>query len=106
MNERIIRLQPKEAQRRIELFDFEKNTNLFVEVHREKLPNNDVKGVFIRYPRGVSVIINDNLSPREQAFVIKRLINGANVCIDSVIGMIKGNDDYKCECNHCLNFDI
>ncbi len=105
MNERIIRLQPKGKQRKIELFDFEKDTNIFVDVHRENY-SDDIKGFFVRYPRGVNVVVNNSLQTREQAAVIKRLIKGANACIESVIGMIDGNDRYKCECNFCLNLEV
>ena len=105
MNERIIRLQPKGKQRKIELFDFEKDTNIFVDVHRESY-GNDIKGYFVRYPRGAKIIVTNSLPTREQASIIKRLVKGANACIESVIGMIDGEDIYKCDCTFCLNLEI
>ena len=97
-DERLIRLQPKEKHARIKLLDFEKDSRLFVDVHREKY-NDDIKGFFIRKNKGVTVIVNDNLSPREQATVIKRLAYGSNVCTHCVVGMIGENDKYSCECD-------
>ena len=96
--ERLIRLQPKEKHNRIKLLDFERDSRLFVDVHREKY-NDDIKGFFIRKNKGVTVIVNDNLSPREQATVIKRLAYGSNVCTRCVVGMIGENDKYSCECD-------
>lgn len=105
MNERIIRLQPKGKPRKIELLDIEKDTNLFVDVHRENY-NDDLKGFFVRYPHGVTVVVNNNLSPREQAYVIKRLVHSAKLCVDSVVGMINGNNQYRCECDFCFNLEV
>lgn len=105
MSERIIRLQPKGKQRKIELLDIERDTSLFVDVHRENY-GDDLKGFFVRYSHGVNIVVNNNLSPREQATVIKRLVQGAKLCIDSVIGMINGNNHYCCECDFCLNLEV
>ena len=96
--ERLIRLQPKEKHERIKLLDFERDSRLFVDVHRERYAD-DIKGFFIRKNKGVTVIVNDNLSPREQATVIKRLASGSNICTRCVVGMIGADDKYTCECN-------
>lgn len=103
--ERLIRLQPKERHDRIKLLDFEKDNRLFVDVHRERY-NDDIKGFFIRRNKGVTVIVNDNQSPREQATIIKRLAKGSNICVDSIVGMIGENGKYTCECEYCLSAEV
>ena len=103
--ERLIRLQPKEKQDRIPLLDFEQDSRLFVDVHRERY-NEDIKGFFIRRNNGVTVIVNDILSPREQATTIRRLAKGSNICVNSLVGMIGENDKYTCECEFCLSAEV
>ena len=103
--ERLIRLQPKEKQGRIKLLDFEQDSRLFVDVHRERY-NDDIKGFFIRRNKGVTVIVNDNQSPREQATIIRRLVKGSNICVDSVVGMIGEIDKYTCECECCFSAEV
>lgn len=78
---------------------------MFVDVHRE-IYNDDIKGFFIKRNSGVTVIVNDNLSPREQATIIKRLAKGSNICVDSIVGMIGENDKYTCECEFCLSAEV
>ena len=104
-DKRLIRLQPKEKHGRIKLLDFEKDSRLFVDVHREKY-DDDLKGFFIRRNKGVTVIVNDNLSPREQATIIKRLAKGSDICVDSVVGMIGAEDKYTCECEYCFSAEV
>ena len=103
--ERLIRRQPKEKQDRIKLLVFECDNSLFVDVHRERY-NDDIKGFFIRRNKGVTVIVNDNMLPREQATTIRRLVKGSNICADSVIGMIGENNKYVCECGFCLSAEV
>jgi hypothetical protein len=100
MKERIIRLNPKEKQSRIKLLEIEKNNNLFVDVHRENY-NDELKGFFIRNKRGISVIVNSALPPKEQATAIKLLAIGANRCRTSEVGMVGESWDFVCGGSCC-----
>ena len=104
MQDKIIRLMPKERQTRIELLDIEKNNNLFVNILREKY-SNGLRGYFLKSKTGEIVTVNENLPPAEQANVVKLILQGMQQCPSSEMGLVKDDMVFRCGGHCCFNMN-
>lgn len=100
MQEKIIRLMPSEAQKRIKLLDFEiQNDELFVNIHRES-EYEDINGYFLRSKTGAAVLVNTRLTAAKQAQVIRLVIQGIKKCPSSEFGVVDKDMKFTCG-GHC-----
>ena len=104
MQDKILRLMPKKKQERIELLDFERKGDLFVNIYREE-HSPDLRGYFLRSKDGAMVIVNNTLPSAEQASVIKTIINGISKCPSSELGIVKDDNKFRCGGHCCYNLD-
>lgn len=101
MQEKILRLIPKEKSERIELYDFEKKNDLFVNIYREEY-SDEFSGYFVRSKNGAAVTINKKLPPAQQANVIKLILKGMDKCPSSELGVVK-DMTFSCGGHCCFN---
>lgn len=95
MEDKILRLMPKEKPTRIELLDIETKSDLFIDIVREEYTE-DLKGYFLRSKSGTVLIINNTLSPADQAQVIKVLQKGLTRCSASEMGLVGKDMNFRC----------
>ena len=104
MQDKILRLMPKKKQERIELLDFERIGDLFVNIYREE-HSPDLLGYFLRTKNEATIIVNNSLSSAEQALVIKNIVNGISKCPSSEMGIVKSDNIFRCGGHCCYRLD-
>lgn len=104
MEDKILRLMPRERQTRIELLDIEKNNDMFINIVREKY-SEDMKGYFLKSKAGVVITVNEILSPVEQANVVKLILQGMQQCPSSEMGLVKSDMAFRCGGHCCFNIN-
>lgn len=95
---------PKKKQERIELLDFERRGDLFVNIYREEY-SPDLHGYFMRSKNGAMIIVNNTLPAAEQASVIKKIVKGISKCPSSEMGIVKSDSVFRCGGHCCYKLD-